>query len=212
MNVAQFDINQDFIVQANLPLPNPSFFAQAFTPWNNVSQSGYDRSVYIHGIVFNLEVALLSHAVDQGNFTPGLPAGARAFMPFATWWYVDAAEPATQAPVSLTQQPYGPFQSTPPISAPGAAQGDSDLLPTRIIRRKFGLMKASLINNSANLARDIDVDGFSRFRWSGTIRKRFAVDGRQGLYFTAFAVSPIVNVDYACTVWLNGHFYYTIKR
>lgn len=173
--------------------------------------SGYDRSLMIHGIVFDLNVFAQSYD-DGGGEMPGLPGGARAFAPIASWWFVDAAD-GTDAPTSLLNAPYGPWVSLPPVTSPMSAVNDSDVLPTRIIRRKTGRLKVAT-QSVQTTDTNIDAAGYTRFQWSGTIRKRFAVDDRQGLYWALWQLSAFApqTIDQFFTVWLNGHYYYSLRR
>lgn len=218
MQVCQFNVQQDFFITSNGGnLSQPAFYIQAMSPWNNLSQSGYDRSMSVHGIVWNLDCWVLENHPAAGGTLPGPGTGiARAFMPIASEWFVDAAEAATQAPVSYLQSPYGPFQTTPPVAAPGGASPDSEVFPTRILKRKSAWMCVEVISptplaSTVRAESATDVSSWTRFQWSGVLRKRFAVDDRQGLYWGLFAVSPTTS-DYTLAVQFNGHYYYRLKR
>lgn len=216
LQVAQFNLAYDHVILTNqTDITQPSFTLQAMTPWENLSQSGYDRSCYIHGIVWNLNVFVLSWDDGEGE-TPGPVPGSRAFTPINAEWFVDGVL-AGGAPSSYQNDPYGPFVSTPPIASPLVGPADSEVFPTRILRRKTGRLRVGVMGtqSNANAERDADAAGYSRFEWSGTLRKRFAVDDRQGLFFGLHTINPfnpVANIDLILTVWLNGHMYYRLRR
>lgn len=215
LQVAQFNISQDFVVTSSSNESLPDFFVQAMAPWSNLSESGYDRSLFIHGIVWNLNCLLLGHELDSGGgFVDGPTLTERYMMPLASWWFVDATD-SNDAPVSFNTVPFGPFISTPPIGAPGSLPPDSNLFPTRVLKRTHKQLLAGMISNSPSRGeRDFDVSALSQFNWSGVLRKRFAVDDRQGLYWGIFGFTPAqaAGASYTYRLVLNGSYYYKLRR
>lgn len=218
MQVEQIQLYSDFVAPPSPdPYNSPIFAIQAIAPWSNLSVSGYDRNFVVRGIVFNFEMYQQAHEVMAGGLQPGPYVGARAFSPIAAWWFVDSFDAGTQAPVSFLAPPYGPFVATPPLANPDGGNNDSQVFPTRILKRKAGLIKTATPfgNSGVAIDRDTDSGGYSSFRWSGTIRKRFACDDRQALYFGIF-VSPSFTVKSEIDIWytwqLNGALYYQLRR
>jgi len=215
--VCQFSVFDLAIVTADDQTESdPAFFVQAMCPWNNLSETGYDSNIMIHGVIWDMAVWQEAHSLGAGA-VEGLPINAsRLQQMICAQWFVDTADKDTQAPVSILSAPRGPFASTPPIADPLAAPNDSELFPTRVLKRKSGLLKSSLFT-ATEATRDANLDAAGRtgFKWSGVLRKRFSVSSRQGFYFGLFATQPF-NPDSNDTIttsgFLNGAFYYKLRR
>jgi len=195
---------------------DPAFFVQAMTPWANLSESGYDANIMIHGLIWDMWVRQTFFDAGSGE-QPGLPVRAttRDHALLASEWFVDTFDTATGAPVSILTAPRGPFVTTPPVAEPGAAPSDSEIFPTRVLKRKFSQIKSSII--TAGLAdNSLDAAGTSLYRWSGVLRKRIQVSSRQGLFFGFFGRDEGLIPDSNDTLIVEGHcngaFYYKLRR
>lgn len=217
LQVCNFDIDFDnFIIptvggEGFTAEQNPAFNIQSITPWENISEGGYDRSVTIRGIISQVHVYAMAHDAGAGEVV-GLPSGGRSFARGVSAWFVDTMEGLGGAPVSFAKgPPFWPFATMPPIAAPDFDISDSAILPTRILKRDSFLIRSSRVSNN-NIESEIDVGGYTRHTWKTTVRKRLTVDSRQALYWGIFTVNPLASIDLIQYVRLHGCLYYTINR
>lgn len=221
----QFSINGDFIMLDDTTLPtDPSFLIQAMMPWSNLSNTGYDRSLFIHGIVWNLELRPTSYLSNSAGSVWGLPPVAsvaidQQFAAMGAWWFIDTWDPDTEAPVSYLNAPRGPFTSLPPLTTPGSQPTDGEALPVRVLKRKSSLVQTSVhFTDGATTERDQNASSGASFQWSGVLRKRVACDDRQALFFGIHCQTPAgwgaatdaASLNFA--FFLNGVFYYKLRR
>lgn len=170
---------------------NPSFIVQALTPWANAPQGGYDRTWELKGLLYQITAFVTNHSI-QGTITQGLYAGDNpqtCFSPFGAMFFVDATDPLNGAPNSHFSAPLGPFLNTPPIAAT-TQPSDDDFMPTRILKRKVGLIQTGAPLQSATGSSSYAI-GTSNFRWSGAIRKRVSLSARQGLFLGFYGAPPL---------------------
>jgi len=190
-----------------------SFNIQALMPWSNLGAAGYDRSMLIRGIVFDLDVILLAHFPGVEIEEPGPVIGARAYSPMCSQFFIDTFD-ENEAPISALTVDGGPFVTNPPVVAPAFGVSDSAILPTRWVRRKSWLLKVGQ-DGTGTTDQTWDAGGYTRQKWSGTIRKRISCDSRQALYWgiwgnSAFTEASGLDVLYTCS--LNGAYWYQLQR
>jgi len=219
---AQADLENGFVIQApgsGLPDPlNPSFLIQALTPWGNAPQGGFDRAWEIRGLIYNIQVHPVNHNDDdvtvEGLYATTSPQ--QVFSRLGCEFFVDQTDPAF-APSSLTNAPFGPFVTTPPIASPSAAPADDEFMPTRVLRRKIGLVQTGQTPVATGTGAAAYAISLSNFQWSGVLRKRISIASRQGLYLGFFGLPPLggwpagIN-DVGLAIYANIVFYYRLAR
>lgn len=219
MQQAQVCLPFDFVVptpsggEVNY-LQQPTFNVLALTPWENLSESGYDRSIDIKGLIWNLDVKMQSYD-DAGTEIPGPVPNVRAFAPLATSFFVDAQDPETGAPLSYLDPPYGPFYSSTPVAAPGNFEVTDSQFPVRTIKRtQFRLKVGEVQETGTAYGAWADAGGYTSFRWSGTLRRRITVSDRQALYWGICALNPFNSAgnDVTFSVWFSANYWYTLRR
>jgi len=196
---------------------DPSFIVEAMTPWANGPDGGFDRAWEIKGLVFNLEAhfvlrneaeAEIEQLYDSANVL-------EAFAEVCSVFFVDQAD-STGAPASILNVFHGPFITTPPVASPAAAPSDDEFMPTRVLKRKQGLIQTGFAPDVSTGQSAYHI-GLSNFRWSGAIRKRISIASRQGLYLGFYGLPPSGGYPSpvsSATVLLRGEifYYYTLRR
>lgn len=214
----------------------PCFIVFSLAPWDNAPPGGFDQSFELRGIIFSMFVypdSYESQDVGGGDFgLPTIPATPALYMAVCGDLFVDDTDPLTGAPVCLSpvltpSAPYGPFVNTPPagfITQPP----DTEIMPTRHLLRKYGVMQRSLAEESIIPTTPVAVDptgsflgnniyGFqnSAFRWAPRLRKRVTVGSRQGIFLALYATQDF-NLSAPYTqIWsvaVTGTYYYRLKR
>lgn len=218
---AQADLRNGLVVSqpaGGMDPLNPSFLIQALTPWSNSPEGGFDRAWEIKGLIFNIQVFPDNHT-NQGTPTNGLYSTGeiiQVFTRLACQFFVDQTDPAG-APSSLAATPFGPFVTTPPIANPAAAPADDEFMPTRVLKRKVGLVQTGSTPISTGTGASAYAIGLSNFQWSGILRKRISIASRQGLYLGFFGLPPLgdypTNInDVGLVTYTNVVFYYRLAR
>lgn len=215
---AQFNVGTTLTIEDAATSLTPSFLVQALTPWANAPEGGYDRAWELRGLVWQLQAFCVGHNNTSSGPQQTLygPGGLDTIVSrMVSCFFVDQAD-ENGAPVSVAGANLGPFITTPPIAAPGAAPADDEFMPTRMLKRKFdGIQTGTPANVSTG--QSAFLLGVSNGRWSGSIRKRISIASRQGLYLGWFGLPPpntfIANVDQAF-IWIHGSvfYYYRLGR
>lgn len=215
---AQMAIRQSLTIVDGSTTQNPSFIIQALTPWANAPEGGFDRSWELRGLVWQFDMWMLQHNLNavqtQGPYATN--NRDQQVSQVCSMFFVDTSD-ASGAPVSMVAAPLGPFITTTPIANPGAAPQDDEFMPTRILKRKSGNLQSGITSNAQDYANNFLTSGVQNFRWSGVLRKRISISGRQGLYLGWFGLPPPgtypANV-LDSTFWIQGtlFFFYKLQR
>lgn len=196
---------------------DPSFTIDALTPWANGPGGGFDRAWDIKGLVWNLQGFCIFHTIAEADTEQLYDSTniVEAFSRMANVFFVDQVD-SIGAPVSILNVFHGPFITTPPIASPAAAPADDEFMPTRVLKRKSGLIQTGFAPDVSTGQSAYHI-GLSNFRWSGAIRKRISIASRQGLFFGSYGLPPgggFPNTISSATILITGEifFYYSLRR
>lgn len=220
--IAQTHLETELVIAHQVPRDeqNPSFLVQALTPWSNAPAKGYDRTWELKGLIFQIRAHHRSYDDSAGNPAQGYILCSdlgQVRVPFGATFFVDAVEANSEAPASLTGgAPLGPFVTTPPIGGTTAPE-DSSFMPTRMLKRKIGEVQVGFLSGQTSAGNAGYAFRDSVWEWSGTLRKRISVSGRQGLFLGFWGLEPVAgyptgNDNAVISIQASIVFYYSLRR
>lgn len=182
----------------------PSFFAQAMSPWTNLSQTGYDSRYDLFGFNYNSTYFIESFEAS--------PTGSQNDVArLCELWFADSVD-NDGAPSSLitSGDAFGPFRTFPPIVSPTSLGVSTDrIMPVRTLKRTYFALGERV---STNTLGGRDGGALQVHKGSGRVRVKRKLDDQQEWFWSLFGFPSRIGYEYSVRSLVGGVAYYKLRR